>query len=46
MNHLDETLNYGVTEVKVDKNATIEDLKKILQRVAYDLWFRTLKGTN
>jgi hypothetical protein len=35
-----------VTEVRVENRELLDDLKKKLQWVAYDLWFKTLKGTD
>ena len=32
--------------MRIEKSELLEDLKKKLQRVAYDLWFNTLKGTD
>jgi|LauGreDrversion4_2_1035121.scaffolds.fasta_scaffold383584_2 hypothetical protein len=37
-------MNYGITEMKVDKQELYENLNKKIQRVAYDLWFNTLKN--
>ena len=46
MYDLEELLIYGITEIRIEKNELIEDFKKKLQRLSYDLWYQTLKGTN
>jgi hypothetical protein len=42
----EELISYGATEVRVDKKEALHTLKLKLQRVAYDLWYQTLKGTD
>lgn len=46
MYNLDELLTYSFTEVRVEKSESLIDLKKKLQRVAYEIWFKWLDGTD
>lgn len=42
----EELICYGATEVKIEKKDPLELLKLKVQRIAYDLWYQTLKGTD
>ena len=42
--HIDELLIYGKTEIKIEKHERIEDLKKKLQKVAYNMWSKALRS--
>lgn len=42
----EELMCYGATEVKVDKKDPLELLNIKVQRIAYDLWYQTMKGSD
>ena len=42
--HKEELLIYGMTEIRVEKQEKLEDLKKKLQKVAFDMWSKALQS--
>lgn len=42
--HKDELWIYGMTEVRVEKLEKLENLKKKLQKVCYEMWSKALES--
>ena len=44
--HKSEPYIYGMTDIRIEKNEKIEDMKKKLQKLAYNMWSKALRWDN